>query len=73
MPDLHGMFVHDTVPIHLMAYTKVSVADPGGALEARAPPATDKTSQKKMAAAAGRKFHKSSGPPQTNFWIHYWV
>ena len=29
--------------------------------------------QKKMAAALGRKFRKSSGPPQTNFWIRYWA
>ena len=24
-----------------------------------------------MATAMGRKFHESSGPPRTNFWIHY--
>ena len=38
-----------------------AVADPGGGSEP-GPPAPVKTSQKKVAAAAGRKFRESSGP-----------
>ena len=38
-----------------------------GDLEAQAPPAPVKTSQKKMATTAGRKYRESSGPPSDKF------
>ena len=57
--------------MHSLLYNQgqCAVANPGGP-EARAPVPV-KTSQKKMATAAGRKLRESSVPPQTNFWIRY--